>query len=216
MLRGLWQTNSPRRKAASGPSVDPRRLPPSPTQRDLVLSSLSENLPFPRRGRRSGRGSKLSKHSSLFLCIDQNASVPAKRQTFPLFSFLPLAFLAPFTPTPVALSPSLSGVGSHRIRVAFWLFLPPLHSGHFSSLFSPCNLTGETNAHWFSLRTPRLREIRTRHLARAPLSLSAHSKQRGQKCRSASTADAAWARVRSFRPCHRETQREQSRSKGSQ
>lgn len=87
---------------------------------------------------------------------------------FPCTQLLPL----------LSLSLSLSGVGSHRIRVAFWLFLLPSPRAllFLSLFFLLCkiwlNVCNRTNAHGLTARSSALRCVCQWNLHETPRSLS--------------------------------------------
>lgn len=126
----------------------------------------------------------------------------------PLFFFLPLVFLAPNS-CRFSLSLSLSGVGSHRIRVAFWLFLLPSPRAllfFLSLFFLLCkiwlNVCNRTNAHGLTARSSALRCVsmesaRDTSLALSPSARALAQNKKGAKCRSASTSLPAlrWVRA---------------------
>lgn len=130
---------------------------------------------------------------------------------FPCTQLLPL----------LSLSLSLSGVGSHRIRVALWLFLLPSPRAllFLSLFFLLCkiwlNVCNRTNAHGLTARSSALRCVSMESARDTSLALSLPPRERSLKIRKGQSVEARARRyrrsgecVRSFRPSHRETQRE--------
>lgn len=140
----------------------------------------------------------------------------------PLFFFLPLVFLAPNS-CRFSLSLSLSQEWDPTGYVLRFDYSSSPHPGHFffflSLFFLLCkiwlNVCNRTNAHGLTARSSALRCVSMESARDTSLALALPPRERSLKIRKGQSVEARARRyrrsgecVRSFRPSHRETQRE--------